>query len=87
MDRSPAAAAEHLGHVRGWWGCSHGAAVDLEAEGRCLWASPLTAVFSPLTILSVLGLIRLIFAPWFALKSVPPFPEIISAGRWMQTPC
>lgn len=46
MDCSPAAAAEHLGHVRGWWGCSHGAAVDLEAEGRCLWASPLTAVFS-----------------------------------------
>lgn len=42
--------------------------------------------FSPLTILSVLGLIRLIFAPWFALEVVPPFPETISAGRWMQTP-
>lgn len=44
-------------------------------------------LFSLLTILSVLGLIRLIFAPWFALKMAPPFPEIISPGRWMQTSC
>lgn len=31
-------------------------------------------LFRPLTILSVLGLIRLIFAPWFALEMAPPFP-------------
>lgn len=37
-------------------------------------------LFSPLTILSVLGLMRLIFAPWFVLKMAPPFPEIISWG-------
>lgn len=38
-------------------------------------------LFSPLMILSVLGLDRLIFAPCFALKRAPPFPEIISPGE------
>lgn len=44
-DHSPAAVDDHLGHTRGWWGHGHGAAVDMETEGRCLWASPLTAFF------------------------------------------
>lgn len=33
-------------------------------------------LFSPFTILSVLGLNRLIFAPCYALKRTPPFPAI-----------
>lgn len=37
-------------------------------------------LFLPLTILSVLELITLIFAHWFALKEAPPFPEIMSQG-------
>ena len=43
-------------------------------------------LFSPLMILSVLGLIGLAFAPWFALKMAPALPEIISPRGWMQTP-
>lgn len=37
--------------------------------------------FSPLMILSVLGLNRLIFAPCYALKTAPPFPAMISPGE------
>lgn len=36
---SPAAADGHLGHAPGWW------AVAWKAEGRCLWALPLTTFF------------------------------------------
>lgn len=38
-------------------------------------------LFSPLMILLVLGLNRLIFAPCFALKRATPFPANISPGE------
>ena len=74
----PTAPAPHCSRVCGpawgWWGHSAG------VGGRCLWASPQPAFFLPLTILSVLELIRLIFAHRFALKEAPPFTEILSRG-------
>lgn len=74
----PTAPALHCSRVCGpawgWWGHSAG------VGGRCLWASPQPAFFLPLTILSVLELIRLIFAHRFALKEAPPFTEILSRG-------
>lgn len=69
---SPAAPDGHLSHARGWWGRG------LEGRGEMPLGFAINHLFSPLTNLSVSGLIRLIFVPLFALKMTPPFPEIIS---------
>lgn len=52
-----------LSHTQGWWGRGHGAAIGPGGRGEVSLGFATNHLYSPLTNLSVWGLIRLIFAP------------------------